>query len=97
MARPYQELLTDLFRSAASVAFDKLKAEVDRRTESFHARGIEQSSIRAEITTQLVIDAYENVLHDVQSQLEIPAESIGIRTKNNAEDFLLRNSLQDLT
>jgi hypothetical protein len=87
MARTFQNLVLDLFRSAATASYDTLKAEVERRDESFHARGVEKNT-RAEIITQLVIDAYESVLLDVQNQLDIPAESIGTRTQDDAEDLL---------
>src|SRR3954471_19153471 len=88
MARTYQELLSDLFRAGATVEYDKLKEAVARKTENLASRGLMQSTVRTQVVTQMVVDCYEAALNYVASQLQIPAESIGIRTQDDADDLL---------
>src|ERR1043166_9574551 len=89
MARTPSELLSELFRAGAATEYDKLKEAADRRDQTLASHGLSDSTTRARVTTQLFVDSYEGILNYVLDQLNIPAESIGIRTQDDA-DALLR-------
>jgi|GEM_PF-6201427 len=90
MARTPAELLADLFKAGASTEYDKLKDAADRKDENLASRGLSDSTIRAQVTTQMFVDSYERILDYVVEQLNIPAESIGIRTQDDADDLARR-------
>lgn len=94
MARTFQELVSDLFKAGATKEYDELLKAVTEKNRYFDENDLSQSLVRARVVSQMVVDCYGRVLSYVVNQLEIPAESIGIRTQDETAEFLKKLEIE---